>query len=225
MKNKLPDVKKVRQLYPIYLHLYIEICGLIFIPFVLYIGWLMILTIVASKPFTEEMNYSSLKDLMFQYSIPFSIFFGIFPMFYVLFFKRLKLKEINVLPNKNKWYIFSVVLLIIMSACVILYVKQKLSTELFLILIIHNFFVAFTEELLARGIILSLLLKSMRPIASIILNGIIFAFVFHSAADSTINLLLRLPLGILLAFLSYWTRSIHPSILLHWMYNVGVEFL
>lgn len=86
MKNKLPDVKKVRQLYPIYLHLYIEICGLIFIPFVLYIGWLMILTIVASKPFTEEMNYSSLKDLMFQYSIPFSIFFGIFPMFYVYFF-------------------------------------------------------------------------------------------------------------------------------------------
>lgn len=225
MRNKLPNIQKIKQLYPMYLYLYIEICGLIFIPFILYIGWLMILTIVANKPFTEEMNYSSLKDLVFQYSIPFSVFFGILPVFYVLFFKRLKLKEINILPSKNKRYIFSVLLLIIIFTFVIIYAKQKLSTELFLVLVIHNFFVAFTEELLARGVILSLLLKVMGPLASIILNGVIFACVFHSAADFVINLILRLPLGILLAFLSYWTRSIHSSVLFHWLYNVVVEFL
>jgi|GEM_PF-3191761 len=226
MNYKLFNVMhKIKQLYSLYLYLYIEICGLIFIPFMLYIGWSMILTRVANKPFTVEMSYSSLSELIFHYSIPFLVLFGILPLFYIVVFKKFKLNELNILPNTSKTYIFSFLFLIIVFAYVVIYAKQKISTDLFLVLIIHNFFVAFTEELLARGVIFSLLLKLMRASSSIIINGILFAFVFHSAADFTINLILRLPLGLILAFLTYWTRSIHSSILLHWIYNVVVEVL
>ncbi len=92
-------------------------------------------------------------------------------------------------------------------------------------MVLHNFAVALSEEILVRGVILTELKKIFNVYSSIVIDALIFAFVFHANEDIKINLFIRFPLGLILALIATRVKSIHPCVLLHWAYNVAVVLI
>ncbi len=127
MRSKLPNTQKIKQLYPMYLYLYIEICNLLFIPtYITYsIGWLMILTMVANKTIyrrNELFKFKGFRALTI-FSLSSYSLVVYYQVFYVLFCQRVETKRNKYITaiRKNKRYIFLVLLLIIIFTFVIIY--------------------------------------------------------------------------------------------------------
>ena len=87
----------------------------------------------------------------------------------------------------------------------------------------HFFFVAVAEECMLRGVIHEQLQDfSGNKFILCLLNGLIFAFVYHSNEDFWSNLLIRVPLGFALCLVRIKSNSLYPAIALHWLYNMAV---
>lgn len=87
----------------------------------------------------------------------------------------------------------------------------------------HFFFVAVAEEIMLRSVLsheLEGFLKN--PWLLCLVNGIIFAFVYHSNDGFAPNLLIRVPLGFVLCLVRVKSGSVYPAIALHWLYNMFV---
>lgn len=87
----------------------------------------------------------------------------------------------------------------------------------------HFFFVAVAEEIMLRSVLsheLEGFLQS--PWLLCLVNGIIFAFVYHSNDAFLPNLLVRVPLGFALCLVRVKSGSVYPAIALHWLYNMFV---
>lgn len=87
----------------------------------------------------------------------------------------------------------------------------------------HFFFVAVAEECMLRGVVHDQLRDfTENKWVLCMLNGLIFAFVYHSNEDFWSNLLVRVPLGFVLCFVRVKSDSLYPAIALHWLYNMAV---
>ncbi len=87
----------------------------------------------------------------------------------------------------------------------------------------HFFFVAVAEECMLRGVVHDQLRNfTENKWVLCLLNGLIFAFVYHSNEDFLSNLLVRVPLGFILCFVRVKSDSLYPAITLHWLYNMAV---
>ena len=91
---------------------------------------------------------------------------------------------------------------------------------------IHFLCVAVAEEVMLRSILMDELqgLVSNRWLLAL-LNGVIFAFVYHSNEGFLPNLLVRVPLGFVLSMVRLKSNSVYPAIGLHWFYNMLVTTL
>ncbi|QSZ26622.1 CPBP family intramembrane metalloprotease [Aceticella autotrophica] len=92
-------------------------------------------------------------------------------------------------------------------------------------MVLHNFAVGLSEEILVRGVILKELKKIFNVYYSIVIDALIFAFVFHANDNIEINLFIRFPLGLILGLIATRAKSIHPCVLLHWSYNIAVVLI
>ncbi len=77
------------------------------------------------------------------------------------------------------------------------------------------------EEFLFRGILFNHLLKLTTPRITILITGILFAFVHFSV----FSLLWLLPIGLFLGYLRLRYRSIFYSIFFHIFYNASIFFI
>lgn len=93
-----------------------------------------------------------------------------------------------------------------------------------LVLLVSVAFVALAEETLVRGIILyELNLLFKRTWLSILVSALIFSLVFHSTDGLILNMLYRVPFGIVTALMYKKTDTLAPAITFHWMYNVALS--
>ncbi len=88
--------------------------------------------------------------------------------------------------------------------------------DLFLIIIAVGLTPAICEELMFRGLILNTLTKTGKIKSSIILTGFFFS-IFHFHPFNIVPLFL---LGIYLAIITYYSRSIFPAMLVHFLNNL-----
>lgn len=95
-------------------------------------------------------------------------------------------------------------------------VSANSLNELFIVIIAIALTPAICEEFMFRGLILNTLLKSGRIKLSIILTGLIFA-IFHFHPFNVIPLFF---LGIYLSIITYYSRSIYPAIMVHFVNNI-----
>lgn len=95
-------------------------------------------------------------------------------------------------------------------------VSANSINELFIVIIAIALTPAICEEFMFRGLILNTLLKSGRIKLSIILTGLIFA-IFHFHPFNIIPLFF---LGIYLSIITYYSRSIYPAIMVHFVNNI-----
>ncbi|KUJ89910.1 MAG: abortive infection protein [Thermoanaerobacter thermocopriae] len=203
----------------------VKISALIVIPIALLIAFLFITSIFLNKPIILDINkVTSLKDVIIFFSIPVIFFLGVLPVLYEKVYEKESFYSIGLVYGRNRIYIFWILVsfaILLASILTIYHIEQTL----FFILVLHNFAVALSEEILVRGVILTELKKIFNVYSSIVIDALIFAFVFHANEDIKINLFIRFPLGLILALIATRVKSIHPCVLLHWAYNVAVVLI
>lgn len=91
---------------------------------------------------------------------------------------------------------------------------------------VHFLCVAVAEEIMLRSVLMDELrwLTRNKWLLSLI-NGVIFAFVYHSNEGFWPNLLVRVPLGFALSMVRLTAGSVYPAVGLHWFYNMLVTTL
>jgi hypothetical protein len=206
---------------------FIKLCFLIVIPIALFIVFLLLIPPIFGRSVTLDINrVHSLKDIIIFFSVPTILFLGILPILYELIIERKSLQDVGLMPGSSLAYTLSMItsVLILFASIWTLY-SHKLEPTIFGSVILHNFAVGFGEEIFARSVILSELQKVFNTYMSVIIDALIFAFVLHSNLDMRINLLVRFPLGLILAFVAVKAKSIYPSIILHWSYNILVTLI
>jgi len=157
--------------------------------------------------------------VMFQQSIPIFIAYGLIPcIIFKIYFKK-PLADIGF--KNNKHYFITIIDICIVGGFIAFLLFNKILNTDVGIYVIHYLFVAFSEELLVRGIILYLLEQLFyKEWMSILLSAIIFSLIFHSTDGVLLNLVYRVPFGVITAILYKKTNSLTSPIILHWLYNV-----
>lgn len=80
--------------------------------------------------------------------------------------------------------------------------------------------IGISEEILCRGILYFEIKQGFHSNwLAIVLSSVIFAFLFHSGDTDLANLMVRLPLGVVLALLRSYTGNVYSSIIAHIWYN------
>lgn len=101
---------------------------------------------------------------------------------------------------------------------IIIFLKDVKDVDVIL-LSIYVFVQCAGEEILFRSVLQRRLHIVLKPITSILLSTFIFIFIFHE--DTFLNnLLFRTPMGILLSLIYYKTKSIVPTSITHFVYNM-----
>lgn len=206
----------------------IEIICYVSLPLIL----LFLLTIITSVIFAGNLNTdvnaaTSFKDVFVSFTLPMLTALVIAPLTIKLFVQKTSLSDLGLAFPISKLSLVLCILMgavsIILTFCLDRFSELKVSawTVLF-----HFFFVALSEEIILRSIIMNELLCFSRSILVLcVINGAIFAFIYHSSEDFFINLLVRFPLGLILSFVRLRSKSTYPAVMLHLMYNMIVTII
>lgn len=154
-----------------------------------------------------------------QQSFPILLCYGVIPCVFYKLSEKKSIREIGVCKNRFLWIdmlngFIAVSFLVYLATAQVFQREEK-------IWVVHYLFVAVSEEILVRGIILFELkeLLKKRWIA-VLLSAVIFSLVFHSTDGIWVNMLYRIPFGVITAILYEKTDSLMSSILFHWIYDV-----
>ena len=207
--------------------LFIEIAGLVIIPMVL----LAILILLSTKLVIGEMvgNINKITDFwetMLCFSLPMLLALGVFPALYELILKKKNLSEIGLRyhASKKNNLVLIVNLLLLITSFIMLF-HLNLGTVYTLSVILSFLVVALTEELMMRGIILNTLNERMPWILAALISSVLFAFVYHSADEDSVNLVWRFSLGFLFCIVTKCSGSIYQSAIMHFWVNIFVNIL
>lgn len=152
-------------------------------------------------------------------SLPLLISFVILPWLYLAKVEKMKVFQSLVTSGyqvrRDSFLAFGFV-----ATVLVLFINGQLISHY--IAVSHFAVVALSEEFLTRGVLINKLSKTFPPVLSLILSSLCFAFIFHSNVSMLMNLLIRLPLGLLLGFLYMKAKNLRTPILVHWVYNVLV---
>lgn len=186
----------------------------------------LFLTSIISVMFTQSLGDSVFDKFNNQYislytqiALPMLISIIILPLsienlFYKTSFKNLGFNFLG----KSK--IVSVFMYIIsLSIYTSLFFIKNENMVNILLLSLYVFIQCFGEEILFRSVIQRRLHLFLKPLISIVLGTLIFVFIFHE--DTVLNnFLFRTPIAILLSYVFYKTKSIVPTTIIHFVYNM-----
>lgn len=121
----------------------------------------------------------------------------------------------------NKLKIFILLLLTIILVIIYFIKFQKnISEQTMIILIVHYYLAAFSEEFLYRKIIIDDISSKWNDIAGLIISAILFAFIGHLGEGFINNFIYRLPLGLILGVIKIKTKTIAYTTIIHAFYNL-----
>lgn len=157
--------------------------------------------------------------VFFQQSIPIFVCYGVIPCLSFNLIEKKSLQEIGIKKSKYLWIDLLNIFVVLSFGAYLL--AEGVFGEEARIWVIHYLFVAISEEILVRGIIL-FELKAMlkKRWLAILISAVIFSLVFHSTDGTWINMLYRIPFGLITGILYEKTDSLTTSVSFHWIYDV-----
>lgn len=202
---------------------FIKLCGYISIPLVLLIVSTIVISYTLSGNINSNVNNTdSFVVMLLNFSMPMVIVLGVIPLFLLKCTSKVSWNELGFVVRKGSSYVICMVCTIVVIVCSFQLSKQSLDISLPMVLV-HFFCVAVAEEIMLRSIIYYNTSKVFGKVLNCMINGLIFAFIYHSNEDFISNLIIRFPLGFVLAIVRMRQDDIYPSIGIHWMYNVLVS--
>lgn len=194
------------------------------LPLILLFGLTIALSLVTTGALNTDVNGAGdFSTVFLSFSLPMVLALGAAPLLYKLGIEKCGAARLGLALPRGKG---SRIACVVMAAGSVLPVfmagSQWLEVSVWTVWC-HFFFVAVAEELMLRSVILDELRAFLRNKWLLCLvNGAIFAFVYHSNSDFLSNLLVRLPLGFVLCLVREESDSVYPAIALHWLYNMFV---
>jgi len=183
---------------------------------------LLVVFVTIAMVLVNGRMYDSAYFIVFiQQTLPITLAYGVIPILIYKGIKQGSLSEIGI--KASKYRIVDFINIAVLSIFTFLLINKGIFTHDVSIYVIHYFFVAVSEEILVRGLILKKLKEVIsKEYIAIIISAVIFALVFHSTDGIFTNLLYRVPFGVITAYLYIKTDSMISPIILHWIYNVTI---
>ncbi|WP_420833671.1 CPBP family intramembrane glutamic endopeptidase [Staphylococcus agnetis] len=143
----------------------------------------------------------------------------ILPLIFEIFVYKNDRKSLGfILLNSSNKYNFCIYLITLFIYIAIIFSNINDFRNV-LLLSVYVFIQCFGEEILFRSVIQRRLQLVMNSKWAIIFGTLIFVFLFHE--DTMLNnLLFRTPIAIVLSYTFYKTKSIYPTTLIHFVYNL-----
>lgn len=181
---------------------------------------LLVLTITIMYGSVNSMTVTNnLLVVLFQQSVPIVICYGLIPCIFFKLLDKESLREIGLRANRRLW--MNVIDILIATGFLFYLAAKGAFYNDARIWVIHYLCVAVFEEILVRGIILYELKRLFqRKWVAVFISAVIFSLVFHSTDGIFINMLYRIPFGLITGILCEKTESVSSSILFHWIYDV-----
>lgn len=202
----------------------IVICAYSILPLLL----LAFLVILLSSFFldgitTDINNVNSIVEVILGFSMPMIIGLIIIPFIFQRRVRKRTLSQLGLSLKKSPKSIVTLTLLVIAGVLisVIFIHHHELQLEG---MILSFVVVAVTEEFYVRGVLYHELENYWNAKVAIFVSSFIFAFVYHAGADFMLNLLFRLPISIILALIRYKFNNIYYCSVVHYIYNLLVNF-
>jgi membrane protease YdiL (CAAX protease family) len=182
----------------------------------------IVLMLAFASPLIDNLLGSSFGYLL-TVSLPMLICFAIIPPMWANKFDGIPPKNLGIAIGKKSYlvcsFVVTTILLVFKIFVLPLLFKQECPP---LVELVHFAIVGISEEILFRGILLYEAQAFCSTEASIFITAVLFAFVGHATGTILANLMLRFPLGVLLAIIRLRGKSIYPCALLHFAYNIAL---
>lgn len=187
------------------------------------------MTILFSLLFTGGLNTNvnqaeGFLNVFVSFSLPMVLALGAIPLAVQLWLRKCSPHELGLsIPQKKAWRISCAVMAAGTAVLAAVLSGTDSLTQSAWTVWSHFFFVAVAEEIMLRSILAFELGEFVENKWLLCLvNGILFAFVYHSNDAFLPNLLVRVPLGFVLCLVRVNSGSVYPAIMLHWLYNMFV---
>lgn len=200
----------------------IKLAMYVMIPLIMLVVWIFAVSFGGFGELKMSVDETgSFSETFVVFSMPMLLFMGAIPIAIKHYGERVSLSQMGLKFRANKT---NIVLLIInfgvLVAAAATYAVQISSTAEFVTKLIHIMVIGITEEIMMRGIVFNDLEEKFNTVIAIVLNSLIFAFIYHSGSDLLSNLLVRFPLGLILSLVRVKTKNVYNSIVMHSWYNM-----
>lgn len=200
----------------------LRIVGYSTVPLMAFMAWVVLVPLLLwGGMMTSVDDAKNIQQTVIIFSLPMVLFFAIVPVAV----QRLRKIDFKDLGLKIKKYKRTFILLALnLITVVVVFVKvfsgRGAGAEECIAMMIQLTAIGIAEETLSRGIIYFEILNVFKSKAvAIIVSSLIFAFLFHSGDGDINNLLIRVPLGLVLALVRCYTGNLYNSIAMHVWYN------
>ena len=186
---------------------------------------LMALTVAGSIN-TDVNNAITLQQVALSFSLPMLLALVVIPLLIKTLCQKTPLEALGFKKPTFGGIIFCMAAAVVTFASAAVISGRNDIRQSVYVVAFHFFIVAVSEEIMLRGILMDELEKVFGgKILCCILDGLIFAFVYHSSEPPLANLFIRFPLGFVLGYCRIKSGEIYSPIMLHWAYNMFVSAL
>lgn len=191
------------------------------IPMLAFLAWVIAIPIILFGGMMTSVNDAQgMFQTVFVFSFPMFLFFALIPVCLQLK-KGTSIKELGLQLAKDKK---NFILLIANGTVAIVIISRLVMLEgnisAAIPIVIQLCTIGISEEILCRGVIYhELEVGFQKKLISVIVSSIIFAFLFHSGDTDMANLVIRFPLGLILAIVRCFTGNVYSGVLMHIWYN------
>lgn len=191
------------------------------LPLIGLVAWVIGVPIVLYGGVMSSLDYAeNAFQVLFIFSLPMLLFLTVLP---VLFEKKrmVSWKDLGLAFEKSK----KNVIMLAINLMVVAYAMYRMlvcggELEKTIPIILQLIVIGISEETICRGVIYHEIKSCIgKEIWSVIISSLLFSFVFHSGDTDSANLFIRLPLGLVLGTVRYYTGNIYNSVAMHIWYN------
>lgn len=219
--------KEKEILYEQYINAGIQVIMYTILPLLAFMGWVIGVPILLyGGMMTSVDDAQGLFQTLVVFSLPMLLFFVIVPVM-VQLKNKVSLEELGLklkIDKKN-------IILITINLSVVGYMFYRIvilgkSWDSVIPVLLQLCAIGISEEVLCRGVVsykINQIINS--KLICVLISSLIFAFLFHSGDTDLANLLVRLPLGLILGAVRYYTGNVYNSIAMHIWYNAFMFIL
>lgn len=215
---------KYSQPYAVWL---IEIAAKVIVPLVLVVLFVFVSTWIVIGQVVGNINdVTDFWETILCFSLPMFLAMSVLPVLFELLIKKNTLERIGLSYKSTKANnIFLALNFVVLVISFILIFCTGMDFVYVLSIILSFLFVAISEEIMMRGILMDTMTQKMPWLFAAVINSLIFAFVYHSSDDALVNLIWRFPLGFILCVVAKKSGSVYQGIIIHFWVNILVNVI
>lgn len=191
------------------------------LPLLGFMAWVVIFPLVVyGGMMTDINNAQGITQTLLVFSFPMLLFFVLIPVLLECR-KKVSMKELGLEFQVNKRNI----IFLCANILIVLYMFGRLLAggnpfQMVLPMLLQLSAIGISEEIICRCILYHETKQILhKDLWALLITSVIFGFLFHSGDGDMANLMVRVPLGLILGSVRWYTGNVYNSILMHIWYN------